>query len=145
MVENLEEPELKVFKLLTNSQLPNLLNSVRGYEDDLGGIYIGTPNFNGQDALTPEKLAPWIRITSIPGDDARYSDNSRFLEYKRVQIDFWIKQSKLPELTVIKTNIYKVMYENGWERYNASSTLDHDEKSLRMETGLFIYGHFKTN
>ena len=53
-------------------------------------VYIGTPDFNNQTSVTPESLAPWVRITSLPGDGADYADDSRILEYPKVQVDFWV-------------------------------------------------------
>lgn len=57
-------------------------------------VYIGTPDFNNQTSVTPESLAPWVRITSLPGDGADYADDSRILEYPKVQVDFgWTKRT----------------------------------------------------
>lgn len=139
------EPEQMIFNILTHSGLPALLERVRGQPDELGGIYIGTPDFNSQNSLTLEELAPWIRITNLPGDTAEYSDNERFMEAYRIQIDFWIDKTKLPELHQIKQNLYKVMHDARWERYNVTSTIDYDNKNLRMETAYFIYGQFAEN
>lgn len=136
------EPEQTVFSILTASGLPELLERVRGKADDLGGIYIGTPDFNSDTSLSSDELAPWIRITAISGDVAEYSDNERFMEQHRVQVDFWIEKTKLPELHEIKEKLYKVMHNNGWERYNVTSTIDYDNKNLRMETANFINEQF---
>lgn len=139
------EPEQVVFSILSNSDLSDLLERIRGQPDELRGIYIGTPDFNSQTSPTFDELAPWIRITALPGDLAEYSDNERFMEEQRVQVDFWIDKTKLPELHEIKKKIYKVMHDKGWERYGVTSTIDYDNKNLRMETANFIHGQFEEN
>jgi len=80
-------------------------------------VYIGTPDFNNQTSVTPESLAPWVRITSLPGDGADYADDSRILEYPKVQVDFWVDKTDWDQQEKIETQIYQAIHAAGWERY----------------------------
>lgn len=120
-------PEKRVFDILgTESSMSDKL-------------YIGTPDFNNQTLPTPEELAPWVRITALPGDDADYADDIRIEEYPKVQIDFWVEKTDWEQLSQIENEIYQVMHAAGWERYYRNSYIDGDTPSLRMTTGYYQY------
>lgn len=102
-------------------------------------VFIGTPDFNNQDFPAPEELAPWIRVTALPGDDADYADDTRIEEYPKVQIDFWVEKTNWDQLTQIETEVYQEMHAAGWERYYRNSYIDGDTPSLRMTTGYYQY------
>ena len=114
-----------------------MLTKLRGKEDSLGGIYIGSPDFDNSTGPTPLELAPWIRITDLPGDDHEQGDDDRFIEYPRVQVDFWLGKSLLPEISQIDSLIRKVMHDGNWERIYHDSYEDGDTPSLRMTTAYF--------
>ncbi len=102
-------------------------------------VYIGTPDFNNQTSVTPESLAPWLRITSLPGDAADYADDSRILEYPKVQVDFWVNNTDWDQQEKIETQIYQALHVAGWERYYRNSYVDGDTPTLRMTTGYFQF------
>lgn len=102
-------------------------------------VYIGTPDFNNQSTPSPEELAPWIRITALPGDDADYADDSRIAEYPRVQVDFWVEKTDWDQLSQLEEQIYQALHAAGWERYYRNSYIDGDTPSLRMTTGYYQY------
>lgn len=102
-------------------------------------VYIGTPDFNNQTSVTPESLAPWVRITYLPGDAADYADDSRILEYPKVQVDFWVNNTDWDQQEKIETQIYQALHADGWERYYRNSYVDGDTPALRMTTGYFQF------
>ncbi|WP_225419183.1 phage tail protein [Lacticaseibacillus songhuajiangensis] len=123
--------------LFGSEQLTQKLEDVRGTADPLGGIYIGTPDFDNTTDADIVALSPWIRITDLPGDETTDADDDRFLEYPRVQIDFWCKNELLQQTSEIDTLIRKAMHGAGWERVYHRSDADHDTPQLRMVTAYF--------
>ncbi|EPC53083.1 phage tail protein [Lacticaseibacillus paracasei] len=102
-------------------------------------VYIGTPDFNNQTSVTPESLAPWVRITYLPGDAADYADDSRILEYPKVQVDFWVDKTDWDQQEKIETQIYQALHASGWERHYRNSYVDGDTPDLRMTIGYFQF------
>ncbi|KRL68099.1 phage protein [Companilactobacillus versmoldensis DSM 14857 = KCTC 3814] len=89
---------------------------------------MGTP----VNSFVQNKNAPWIRITSIPGDLAYYADDERIIEYPRFQIDFWIVKTKAQESVDMERLIYKLMRSFGFERYYKYRATDPDMTDLLM-------------
>jgi len=134
--------EYDIFKLFnSNTELKNYLDEVRGITATPNDIYTGTPDEN----FILDKNAPWIRITSIPGDDADYADDQRYIEYPKFQIDFWIQKYKTKQLIKIEQIIYNLMSSNGLERYYKKHEDDVDMTNLKMVTGNFQYQGFSSN
>lgn len=131
--------EYELFKAFnSNTELKAYLNTVRGFTATPNDIYVGTP----QEEFILDKNAPWIRITTIPGDEAEYADNQRFLEYPKFQIDFWISKLKTKELIKIEQIIYNLMINLGFERYYKNHIDDPDMTNLKMITGNFQFQGF---
>lgn len=127
-------PEKEVYQLLvSNHELVAFLDEVRGVKTDFPYIFIGTPN----DTFTTYENAPWIRITPIPGDIFDGADNKRFLEYPRLQVDFWIDEVKLDELEKLEAMIYDTLHSAGLERYYKEHVVDADMPTLEMVQGNF--------
>ena len=127
-------PEKEVYQLLvSNHELVAFLDEVRGVKTDFPYIFIGTPN----DTFTTYENAPWIRITPIAGDWFDSADNNRFLEYPRLQIDFWIDKAKLDELEKLEAMIYDTLHSAGLERYYKEHVVDADMPTLEMVQGNF--------
>lgn len=127
-------PEKEVYQLLvSNHELVAFLDEVRGVKIDFPYIFIGTPN----DTFTTYENAPWIRITPIAGDWFDSADNNRFLEYPRLQIDFWIDKAKLDELEKLEAMIYDTLHSAGLERYYKEHVVDADIPTLEMVQGNF--------
>ena len=125
-------------KVLTASaELKALLTEVRGADDPLGGIYIGSPGFDNSTDLQIVALSPWVRITDLPGDNHEPADDDRFIEYPRVQIDFWTRKSLMQETSAIDDLIRQVMHANGWDRTYHASGEDNSVPTLRMTTAYF--------
>ena len=96
-------------------------------------IFTSTPD----DPFIKASSAPWIRITPIPGDDAIYSDDARFFEYPRVQVDFWIREENDDRLMDIQERIYETLHSHGFERYYKNSYPDPDLDNCIMVTASF--------
>lgn len=127
-------PEKRVYDLLTNNtDLVNSLNDIRGKPTSFPYIFIGQPN----DTFTVFDNAPWIRITTIPSDDARFADNQRLMSYFKIQIDFWIDKTDLPNLEKIENLIYTTLSDDGIERYYRDHRADEDIDGLEMVQGNF--------
>ena len=73
----------------------------------------------------------------LPGDDAIYSDNARFFEYPRVQVDFWIREENDDRLMDIQERIYETLHSHGFERYYKNSYPDPDLDNCIMVTANF--------
>lgn len=85
----MKTPEMQVADYLTNDEcLVAIMDELRQDKLSYVPIFTSTPD----DPFIKASSAPWIRITPIPGDDAIYSDDARFFEYPRVQVDFWIRE-----------------------------------------------------
>lgn len=129
---------LDTYNVLTASQpLKDLLDKLRDHEEDEGGINVDGPDFSNTDGPQIIAYSPWVRITDLPGDDHEQADDDRFLEYPRVQVDFWISKELLPELSEVDELIRTTMHNAGWERIYHSSYRDHDTPALRMTTAYF--------
>ncbi|MFT9451783.1 hypothetical protein [Liquorilactobacillus ghanensis] len=127
-------PEKIVYDLLTkNQQVVNLLNDIRGEPTDFPYVFIGQPN----DTFTTFENAPWIRITLISDDTAVYADDNRLMQKYRVQIDFWIEKTDLPNLEKLENLIYDILHSAGIERYYRNHEEDADIDRLEMIQGNF--------
>lgn len=127
-------PETIVYNLLVNNQqIVGLLNDIRGEPTDFPYIFIGQPN----DTFTTSGNAPWIRITLIPDDAALYADDERVMQKYRVQVDFWINKTDLPNLEKLENLIYEALHDNGIERYYRNHEPDADIETLEMVQGNF--------
>lgn len=102
-------------------------------------MYIGTPAFNNQTSVTPAALAPWERITSLPGAAAAYAADSRILEYPMHLLDFWVDKTDWDQLQKIATQIYLPHYAAGWDAYYRNSTVAGALPALRKPTGTFQF------
>lgn len=121
--------EYDVYKFLNQStSLTDFMNDVRGKRLSNNPIFVGTP----VNSFVQNKNAPWIRITSIPGDLADYADDERIIEYPRFQIDFWIVKTKAQESVDMERLIYKLMRSFGFERYYKYRATDPDMTDLLM-------------
>lgn len=121
--------EYDVYKFLNQStSLTDFMNDVRGKRLSNNPIFVGTP----VNSFVQNKNAPWIRITSIPGDLADYADDERIIEYPRFQIDFWIVKTKAQESVDMERLIYKLMRSFGFERYYKYRVTDPDMTDLLM-------------
>lgn len=121
--------EYDVYKFLNQStSLTDFMNGVRGKRLSNSPIFVGTP----VNSFVQNKNAPWIRITSIPGDLADYADDERIIEYPRFQIDFWIVKTKAQESVDMERLIYKLMRSFGFERYYKYRATDPDMTDLLM-------------
>lgn len=131
--------EYDIFKIFnSNTELKNYLDEVRGTTATPNDIYTGTPKEN----FILDKNAPWIRITSIPGDDADYADDQRYIEYPKFQIDFWIQKVKTKQLIKLEKIIYELMRLNGYERYYKDHPDDPDMPNLKMVQGNYQFQGF---
>jgi hypothetical protein len=127
-------PESIIYDLLANNQqIVDLLNDIRGEPTDFPYIFIGQPN----DTFTTSDNAPWIRITLIPDDTAVYADDERVMQEYRVQVDFWINRTDLPNLEKLENLIYEALHANGVERYYRNHEPDADIETLEMVQGNF--------
>ncbi|WP_099975305.1 hypothetical protein [Lactobacillus terrae] len=128
--------EYDVHKFLdSNEKLVQFMDKIRNRELETTPIFVGTP----KNEFITDKNAPWIRITTIPGDDADYADDERVIEYPRFQIDFWIDKTKSKQSLEMESIIYKIMRSFGFERYYKSRVTDSDINTLLMIQGNFEF------
>lgn len=123
--------------LIQSAELKELLDKVRGVVDENDGVYIGTPDFDNTTDAQIVSLSPWVRVSDLPGDDTEYSDDMRFIEYPRVQIDFWTRKELIPDASQIDDLIRQIMQDAGWERVTHDSYVDRDTPALRMVSSHF--------
>lgn len=129
-------PEVKVRNLLNNNQtIVDLMDEIRGSKLSFPPIFTGTPRDNFLDS--GENNAPWIRVTLIPSDEADYADDSRLIEFPKVQVDFWIDRKLTTELDQLERLIYDTLHSNGYERYYKVHSQDADIPTLQMVQGNF--------
>lgn len=130
----MKTPEMQVADYLTNDEcLVAMMDELRQDKLSYVPIFTSTPD----DPFIKASSAPWIRITPIPGDDAIYSDNARFFEYPRVQVDFWIREENDDRLMDIQERIYETLHSHGFERYYKNSYPDPDLDNCIMVTANF--------
>lgn len=130
----MKTPEMQVADYLTNDErLVTMMDELRQDKLSYVPIFTSTPD----DPFIKASSAPWIRITPIPGDDAIYSDDVRFFEYPRVQVDFWIREENDDRLMDIQERIYETLHSNGFERYYKNSYPDPDLDNCIMVTANF--------
>lgn len=128
--------EYDVYKFLSKStSLTNYMNELRGKRLPSDPIFVGTPI----NSFIQNSNAPWIRITSIPGDFADYADDERFIEYPRFQLDFWIVKTKAKESIEMEQLLYKLMRSFGFERYYKYRVTDADMPELLMVQGNYEF------
>lgn len=128
--------EVKVYKFLEeNKELREFMDSVRGMSVEPNPIYSRTPD----DKYITDDNAPWIRITSIPGDEAVYADNQRYIEYPKIQVDAWIAEEDTQNTSKMIDMLYQIMSKHGYERYYEAHDTDLDMKNLTMITGNYQY------
>lgn len=129
-------PEFKIRNLLNaNPEIVALMDRIRGRPLDYPPIFSSTPT--DKFFATEGEIAPWIRVTLIPGDGADYADDNRLIEYPRVQIDFWIRKEMTKELSELEDLIYETLHAQNYERYYKSHTPDADIETLMMVQGNF--------
>lgn len=129
-------PEVKIRNLLNaNADIVALMDKIRGRPLDYPPVFVNTPT--DKFFATNLEIAPWIRVTLIPGDGADYADDNRLIEYPRVQVDFWIRKEMTKELGELEDLIYETLHANNYERYYKSHTPDADIESLMMVQGNF--------
>lgn len=131
----------EVYKLLAEAtDLIAALDQYRGTSDPTSqGIYAGTPDFDNWTDADIVALAPWVRVTSLPGDAADFADDERIAEYPKVQIDFWTPKAELDEQADIEQQLYNTMHKAGWERYYRADSVDADTPQLRMTYAYYQY------
>ena len=128
----------EVFDVLSNTpELIAKLNALRGHADPLGGIYIDSPDFGDYTNEQIADLSPWIRITDLPGDAHEQADDNRFLEYPRVQIDFWVRKEQIKQASELDELLRTTMHAARWARTYHDSGIDGDNPKLRMTTAYF--------
>lgn len=127
-------PEVEVADYLSqDKEIVQLMTSLRLDQLDYIPIFTETP----QDTFIKASSAPWIRVTSIPGDNTLYSDDTRFFEYPRVQVDFWIRKEKMNQLDELQRLIYVCLHKHGFERYYKDRYPDPDLDGCLMVTANF--------
>ncbi|MQS52171.1 hypothetical protein [Companilactobacillus mishanensis] len=112
----------------SNSVLKTMMDKLRGKKLPVNPVFVGTP----VNSFIENKNAPWIRITTIPGDIADYADDERVVEYPRFQIDFWVDKTKAKPSIEMEELIYKIMRSYGFERYYKNRNTDSDMPALLM-------------
>lgn len=128
--------EYDVRKFLNSSEpLIDLMNEIRGTRLSNNPIFVGTP----VNSFIQNKNAPWMRITTIPGDMADYADDERIIEYPRFQIDFWIVKTQSQKSIEMEQLLYKLMRSFGFERYYKYRATDPDMTDLLMVQGNYEY------
>ena len=127
-------PEIEVANILSgNKKLTQLMADLREDRLDYEPIFTDTPD----DSFIKASSAPWIRVTSITGDNAIYGDDARLFEYPRVQVDFWLPEDKLISLEKLQDLIYETLHDNGYERYYKDRYHDPDLDGCLMVTANF--------
>ncbi len=114
--------------------LTSVLDQLRG--KSMPGVFVDTPPFDSL-SIKPVDLAPWVRVTRIPGDAAFYGDDERVAEFPRVQVDFWLPV--IADYSDLESQIYQLLHDAGWERYYFDAAADGSNPSLRMITGNYQY------
>lgn len=127
-------PEVEVASYLrSDEELMQEMKTCRIDELDFLPVFTGTPG----DEFIKASSAPWIRVTAIPGDNAVYSDDARFFDYPRVQVDFWIRKEMMSHLEKIQQQIYSTLHSHGYERYYKDRYDDPDLDGCLMVTANF--------
>lgn len=127
-------PEIDVANYLSDDdKLMQEMASLRKDKLNYAPVFTDTPN----DTFIKASSAPWIRITPIPGDDAIYSDDARFFNYPRVQIDFWIRKEQMKHIEELQKQIYNTLHKHGFERYYKNRYPDPDLDGCHMVTANF--------
>ncbi|MFD1431372.1 phage tail protein [Lacticaseibacillus yichunensis] len=118
--------------------LKETLDEMRGQPlgNSLSGIFTTTPPYD-ELQTTPDEMAPFMRVTMLPGDAADYADDARVAEYPRVQVDAWLPVTT--DYADLQSQIYAVMHAAGWERDYKDAYVDVDTPSLRMIIGYYEY------
>ncbi|WP_304133844.1 hypothetical protein [Limosilactobacillus coleohominis] len=127
-------PEIDVANYLADdNKLMQEMASLRKDKLNYAPVFTDTPN----DTFIKASSAPWIRITPIPGDDAIYSDDARFFNYPRVQVDFWIRKEQMKHIEELQKQIYNTLHKHGFERYYKNRYPDPDLDGCYMVTANF--------
>ena len=130
----MKTPEMQVADYLTNDErLVAMMDELRQDKLSYVPIFTSTPD----DPFIKASSAPWIRITPIPGDDAIYSDDARFFNYPRVQVDFWIRKEQMKHIEELQKQIYNTLHKHGFERYYKNRYPDPDLDGCYMVTANF--------
>jgi len=109
--------ETRVYKLLIASDIPNLLNSIRGSViPEENGIW----KHDIPETFRKKELAPFIRINPVYEGDYDYSDDSAMSEEQRVQISYWCKTDT--QAYQIKQMLDDVLKSNDFTNYTANET-----------------------
>lgn len=126
--------EVKVANLLADDQeLMHKMDQLRQVKLTYEPVFTETP----RDTFIKPESAPWIRATLIPGDNAVYSDDTRFFEYPRVQVDFWIRKTQMRYIEELQEMIYQTLHDHGYERYYKNRYSDPDLDGCLMVTANF--------
>lgn len=120
--------------LLENSSLLELTDSLRANKLAYKPFFSSTPK---DDFTNVPDNAPWFRVTNIPFDEALFADNTRFIQYHRVQVDFWVKQKDSGQIQAIMEQVYQTMRGINYERYYQAIGTDADDNRLIMVTQNF--------
>lgn len=127
-------PEIEVAKYLRNDQkLMSEMDKLRQAQLSYPPVFTGTPD----DSFIKTSSAPWIRVTTIPGDNATFSDDARLFEFPRVQVDFWIRKEKMGSIEKLQQRIYDTLHSHDYERYYQNRYADPDLDDCLMVTANF--------
>lgn len=121
--------------LLENSSLLKLTDSLRANKLTYKPFFASTPDDDFTKRMSDN--APWFRVTNIPFDEALFADNTRFIQYHRVQVDFWVKQKDSGQIQTIMEQVYQTMRGINYERYYQAIGTDADDNRLIMVTQNF--------